>query len=588
MSTNKFLKQITVAKKKKTCYWKSKTILQPKGPQTVAPKTPSQGLKTQKFFLFVVSCLPTVGAFGLPPPAQIPLPSTLVRNNGSEVTSLDPPLAVNTADFSVLIDLFDTLTDIDGSGALVPCAAKSWRSISPTQWEFTLRPKMVWSNGDPVVAEDFVRGWRRLMDPKTASPYAGMFGDSLFNGGQVVAGTLGPQHLGVVATTPSTLLVSTPLPTPHLPSILAMRSFSPIHKNSVETCPQGCFKPGRIVTNGPYRLVSWVPNDKIVLQKNPSHWDKKNGTIPRVIYLPISDAKSEFKMFQAGELHWTQGIPPGSFETLKKTHTHELRSRPILGLEFYTFNTSHPRLRDPRVRRALSLAIDRHTLTKKVLADGSQPATMVYPRGISGLGPVAPPWAHWPMEKRVREARALLKAAGFSFSEPLEILYDANDAHKKVAQAVAIQWKQTLGLKAILKNMERSVLNARKQKKDFMVARDGWVADFNDITTFLNLYVCSSPQNNSGVCLTEAEERFYKAAMKAKSPGERKELLTRFVESVQDSQPIAPLYHHRLAHLVKDTVGGYSEKSFSDFSPTKYYFFKVKDGQNSGDYPRKK
>ena len=506
--------------------------------------------------------VPSLAAL-IPPGTQLHPTQTLVRNNGSEPETLDPALAESVGANNLTRDLFEALTAVDGEGKTVPGVAESWKQTTPTTWVFKLRPTAKWSNGDAVTAEDFVFGIRRFVDPKTASTYAATFGTFLLNGKDVVAGKKSAAEIGVKAIDKLTLEVKTAFPVSFFPSVMSNNNLGPVHKASLEKNGKDWTKPGKLVSNGAYVLKDWQVNNKVVIEKNPQYWDAANVQLTKVTYLPIEDGYADVKLYESGENEWVYQLPPGTYEKYKAQYPKEIRNAPMLGLRYYSFQTQNPVFKDVRVRKALTMVLDRDILAKRVTADGQIPAYDVMVAGVEGADVTPYDWADWPMDKKVAEAKKLLAAAGVKPGAKFSFSYNSSEYHKKMAIFAASEWKTKLGLSIDTESMEFKVLLKKRHDGDFQMARNGWIADYNDATTFLALIRCDSDQNNNFNCNRAAEDVINKGVMET-DPAKRKALLTQAANLIMEDYPIIPLVQYSLPRLVKSYVGGYSLTNSQD------------------------
>ncbi|MDR5838806.1 peptide ABC transporter substrate-binding protein [Caballeronia sp. LZ034LL] len=504
----------------------------------------------------------------VPPGVTLAARQELVRNNGSEVETLDPALVETVGAANLARDLFESLTATNGDGAVVPGVAAKWEQKDATTWLFHLRANARWSNGEPVSANDVVYGSQRFLDPKTASSYASVFGPFILNGAQIVAGKKPVSTLGIRAVDAATVEVKTAGPVPFLPELMSNPNFGPVHRATIEKYGREWTKPGNIVTNGAFQLKDWQVNSKLVLTKNPQYWDKANVQLTQVTYLPIEDENTDVKMFQSGDNDMTYQLPTGTYATYSKQFPGDIRNSLILGTRYYSFNNRDPLLKDVRVRQALSMVIDRDLLARRVTADGQTPLLGLLPKGVSGADVSNYAWAAWPMAKRVEEAKKLLDQAGVKPGTKLRFAMNTSDYNKKMAIFVASEWKTKLGLTMDIESMEFKVLLKKRHDGDYQIARNGWVADYNDATTFLTLVQCKSSQNDNFNCNPKADALISEAAATADT-AKRTQLQTQAAKLVMDDYPMLPLLQYGLPRLVKSYVGGYSLKNPMDHYASK-------------------
>jgi oligopeptide transport system substrate-binding protein len=517
-------------------------------------------------------CTAIAMAFGLtslsqaatiPPGTKLADKQELTRNNASEPDTLDPALAQGVPANNVSRDLFEGLTANDSAGKVVPGVAESWKQTDPNTWVFTLRKDAKWSNGDALTTADFVYAMQRFVDPKTASEYAASFGIFLLNGKEIVAGKKLPSALGVKAIDKFTLEIKTPYPVSFLPELVSNTQLGPVHKATVDKFGREWTKPANMVNNGAFVLTDWQVNSKIVLSKNPKYWDSKNVQLSKYTYLPVEDSNADVKLFESGVNDWVYQLPPGTYDKYKAQYPKEIRNTPMLGLRYYSYNVADPLFKDLRVRKAMSMVIDRDILAKNVTADGQIPAYGVIVKGTIGADVTRYDWAEWPMDKRVAEAKKLLTEAGVKAGTKVRFAYNTDVYHKKMAIFAASEWKSKLGLDTELEAMEFKVLIKRRTDGEFQMARNGWIADYNDATSFLTLVQCDSDQNNQRNCNRKAEALIDQGNLSADA-AKRTALLTEAAKMILDDYPMIPLLQYTVPRLVKSYVGGYTNTNILD------------------------
>jgi len=335
----------------------------------------------------------------------------LLRGNGPDPDSLDPHKARSWEAMIVLRDLFEGLTRLDHRAAPVPGAAESWTvSEDGREYRFTLRPNLHWSNGDRVVAQDFSAGLRRLVDPATASQYAQVI-DVVLNAGDIVAGRKPVDSLGVETPDDDTVVITLSIPAPYLPGLLAHPSCAPLHRASFAKLGEQVARPGDQVSNGAFVLKEWLQGSFVRVDRNPHYWNNSANRIDAVKYLQIADENAELRAYRAGELHMTAVVPRGQFDWIRANLAAELHISPQLTTYYYGFNFDRPPFRDVRLRRALSMVIDRERLANSVLRVGELPAHGWVPPGIFNYASQSFDYAQWPMARRIAEARSLIAAA---------------------------------------------------------------------------------------------------------------------------------------------------------------------------------
>ena len=483
----------------------------------------------------------------------------LHKGNGPEPETLDPHRGEGVSTSNILRDLFEGLTSEAPDGTVIPGAAQSWEiSDDRKTYVFHLRDNARWSNGDALTAEDFVYGLRRSVDPATGSNYSSILAP-IENAEDVIAGRRPPSSLGVEAVDAHTLLLRLRAPTGYFLGLLTHSAAYPAHRPSIEKFGRLAFRPEHLVSNGAYQAVEWVVQSHVLLQRNRYYWDDAHTTIERVYHHCTEDLSSEFKRYRAGELDWTEEIPVTQARWIKSHIPQEFRVSPYLGVYYYGLNLTQPPFRDnPKLRRALTLALDREVIVQKVLGTGELPAYSWVPP-LTGYVQQVPAWASWTREQRLAEARRLYAAAGYSAAHPLavEIRYNTSEDHKKIAIVVAAMWKQFLGVKATLVNQEFKVfLRDRTQKQLTQVFRAAWIGDYNDAYTFSELMSSRNGRNDMGYASAAYDAALSTATAEA-DPQQRLQTLQAAERLMLEDQPMIPLYFYVTKRLVKPYVVGW-------------------------------
>ncbi|EGD1496261.1 TPA: oligopeptide ABC transporter substrate-binding protein OppA [Salmonella enterica] len=502
-------------------------------------------------------------AADVPAGVQLADKQTLVRNNGSEVQSLDPHKIEGVPESNVNRDLFEGLLISDVEGHPSPGVAEKWENKDFKVWTFHLRKNAKWSDGTPVTAHDFVYSWQRLADPNTASPYASylQYGH-IANIDDIIAGKKTATDLGVKALDDHTFEVTLSEPVPYFYKLLVHPSVSPVPKSAVEKFGDKWTQPANIVTNGAYKLKNWVVNERIVLERNPQYWDNDKTVINQVTYLPISSEVTDVNRYRSGEIDMTyNNMPIELFQKLKKEIPNEVRVDPYLCTYYYEINNQKAPFNDVRVRTALKLALDRDIIVNKVKNQGDLPAYSYTPPYTDGAKLVEPEWFKWSQEKRNEEAKKLLAEAGFTADKPLtfDLLYNTSDLHKKLAIAVASIWKKNLGANVKLENQEWKTFLDTRHQGTFDVARAGWCADYNEPTSFLNTMLSDS-SNNTAHYKSPAFDKLIADTLKVTDDAQRSELYAKAEQQLDKDSAIVPVYYYVNARLVKPWVGGYTGK----------------------------
>jgi len=420
----------------------------------------------------------------------------LRRGNAAEPASLDPHFSIGTWEDNIISDLIVGLTTADAAGKAIPGAATSWEtSPDGKTWTFHLRD-LQWSDGKPVTANDFVYAWRRILDPKTAAPYASIL-YGFKNAQQIASGKMKPEELGARAVDDKTIELQLENPAPYLPELLMHTTALPVPREIVEAKGRDWTKPGSFIGNGPYTLSDWVPNDHITLVKNPKFYDAANVKVDRVIYYAIADPDAGLKRFRAGELDTQDGIPTSQIDFVESSMKEMFHKDPFLANGWLVFNMARKPFDDIRVREALNLAYDRETMANKIVRIGQPPAYSILPPGIANYpGGVEFSFKDTPYPERVKQAEQLMQQAGYGPNKRLKttmLTGPSNDA-KRIAAAVQEIWR-TVYVDADIVQLDAQVYNSNLATGNFDIAGYAWVADYNDPRNFLFLLLSNNELN---------------------------------------------------------------------------------------------
>ena len=488
--------------------------------------------------------------------------TTLKRGNGPEPDTLDPQRARTDGAFNILRDVFEGLTAVGPDGSAVPAAATSW-TVTPDGLEYTfqLRDGLRWSNGDRLVAGDYVAGMRRLVDPATASPYAQIL-EPVVNATAITRGEKPASELGVTAPDDRTVVIRLRNPAPYLLGLLAQPGTFPVHGPSLAANGAEFARPGKMLSNGAFVLEDWVLGSHVVIRRNRNYWNDAATRLERVHFVHHADVGTEFRQYRAGELDITYVVPQQQFTWIRQNMPSELHISPQLSVYYYGFNLTRPPFKDqPGLRRALSLVIDRDKLTSAVTGLGEAPAYGWVPDGTADYTSQKFDYAARPYAERLAEARELYRKAGYSADKPLEveIRYNTGEVHNRLAVAVAAMWKEALGVRTTLYAEEfRALLQSVQARTDTQVFRSSWVGDFNDAYTFLQLL-----QTGFGINLTGYSNPRYDAllaeATRQPDPARRRALLEESERVMLADTPVLPLYFYVNKHLVKPYVQGWHD-----------------------------
>jgi oligopeptide transport system substrate-binding protein len=486
----------------------------------------------------------------------------LTRGNGPEPDTLDPQKARTDGAFNILRDAFEGLTAVGRDGGAVPAAADSWTvSSDGLEYRFHLRDALRWSNGDPLVAGDYVAGMRRLVDPATASPYAQML-EPVVNAAAITRGERPAVELGVSAPDDRTVVIRLHNPAPYLLGLLTQPGTFPVHRPSLAKYGVAYAKPGNLVSNGAFVLTDWVIGSQVDLARNHHYWNDRATGVERVRFVHQPDPGTEFRLYRAGQIDVTYVVPQQQFAWIRENLPAELHISPQLSVYYYGFNLTRPPFQGrPGLRRALSLVIDRDRLVTAVTGLGEAPAYGWVPRGVADYTPQQFDYASRPYAERLAEARELYREAGYSDARPLEveIRYNNGEVHSRLAVAIAAMWKEALGVKSTLYAEEfRALLQSIQARSETQVFRSSWVGDYNDAFSFLQLL-----QSGFGINLTGYSNPRYDAmlaeATRQPDPARRRALLEEAERLMLQDTPVMPVYFYVNKHLVKPYVRGWQD-----------------------------
>jgi oligopeptide transport system substrate-binding protein len=487
--------------------------------------------------------------------------ATLIVGNGAEPADLDPQVVTIYTDQNILLALFEGLTAIDeATSQPVPAQAASWDSSADgLTWTFHLRPGLRWSNGDPLTADDFVQSWRRMLAPAFASEYAYLLypirNAKALNEGRVKD----PAALGIGAPDPLTVRIELEHPTPYLPTLVGLPPWYPVNTRvlarfgALASRGTDWTRPGNLVGNGPFVLTEWVPNARVVVEKNPAYWDAPEVSLRRVVFLPVEDPDTEEKDFRAGQMHITYSLPVSKVAAYRRDAPGELRIDPFMQTFFIRFNVTRPPFGDARVRRALSLAIDRDKIAHRVLLDGHPAAHSFVPPDCGGYT------SRTRVDLDVREARRLLAEAGHPMGAGIrtfELAQRDDGVEPQVTQAIQAMWAEDLGIHVTLATLEQKTLIENTQTLGYDAAVTSWAADFLDPSTYLNLFTTNGGNNWTGWG-DPAYDRLIGQADATADPGARLEVFQRAESLLLESGPVAPLYYGTQTFLIRPEVRGW-------------------------------
>jgi oligopeptide transport system substrate-binding protein len=483
--------------------------------------------------------------------------------NSGEPDTLDPHHVEGVWENRIIGDMFLGLTTEAADGSVMPGAAESWQiSDDGTVYTFALRDH-AWSDGTPVVAEDFVFALRRILDPAQAAEYASLL-YTIKNAKPLNEGALqGMDRLGVRAQGPRTLEITLENPTPYFIEQLTHYTAFPLPRHKVEALGEDWVKPGNIVGNGAYTVVEWLPNTHVKATKNAAFYDAAEVAIDTVYFYPGEERNAATKRFRAGEIDIQYDFASEQIDWLRENLPDETRIAPYLGVYYYVINSRNAPFDRPALRQALAMAIDREAITEKVLRTGELPAYSFVPPGTGNYGePAYVSWKETPYPERLAQAKQLIAQAGFGPDHPLklQLRYNTSETHKKVAIAVAAMWKQ-LGVATELFNSEVKVHYSDLQEGNFQVARAAWIADYNDAQNFLYLMDSSTGVLNYAGYASPDFDRPMAEASRTADLAARADLLRQAEAVAMADMPNIPIYYYVSKDLVAPYVKGWVDNT---------------------------
>jgi oligopeptide transport system substrate-binding protein len=477
----------------------------------------------------------------------------LLIGNGAEPPDLDPHVVTGVPEFHIIDALFEGLVEENPvTRSVEPGIAESW-TVSPDgrRYVFTLRPSAKWSDGQPITANDVVRTYERVMNPLLGSEYAYLF--AVLDGGPAyLAGeSTDFRDVGVSALTDHQLEIRLRYPVPYFLSLLTYTCWRPLPLHTIEAFDglrrrgSGWTREGNLVSSGPFQLTEWRQNRVLVVERNPYYWDATTVSLNAIHFFPVESYDTEERMFRSGQLHLTNDVPLAKIPHYRTLPDSPLRIEPQLGTYYFRFNVTRPPLDDVRVRRALSLTIDRQAIVEKISGGGQTTAGSFAPPGAGEFEP------SYIVGYDPEEARKLLGEAGYPGGEGfpgVEFLYNTSEGHRSIAEALQQMWKRELGIDVQLYNQEWKVYLDSLSNLDFGIARSGWVAVYNDANQFLEIMTSGNPNNRTGWSSAEYDA-LHEASMRETDPSERMQLLQQLDEMLMHESPVAPLYHYTHVYL---------------------------------------
>jgi oligopeptide transport system substrate-binding protein len=494
----------------------------------------------------------------------------LTISNGDEPQSLDPAIVTGQLEGRICSALFEGLTTRNAKGDIIPGMAESWiKSPDGLTYTFTIRPDAKWSNGEKLTAYDFLNSWERTLNPATTSRYSYQL-YYLVNGKAYGTGKLNDfSQVGVKAPDEHTLIVTLTHPTAYFLELTSFQTLCPVHLATVKKYGFDWIKPGKIVSDGPYILKEWRLNDYILLEANPNYW--RPVPIHRIKVLPTNNPTACFNLFYSGKTDLIidkTSVPPAFVPDLRdKPYFH---ANSFGGTTYICFNVKRKPFDDVRVRKALALALDKKDIVEKITRAGEPVANTIVPPDSAGY--TRPQGLGYDPA----EARRLLAEAGYPNGQgfpDISLLYAARGTGAQVATEIQALWRRELGINTIrLRGQEWKVYLNTQQLSDFDLCMSGWVGDYSDPQTFLDLFVTDG--GNNCTCwgnprydqMLRASELMPDQAQRMQTLHDMEKIL------VEDEVPILPLYFYvGISLYYPDKLGGFEPNFVDDHRWGEFY-----------------
>jgi oligopeptide transport system substrate-binding protein len=479
--------------------------------------------------------------------------------------TLDPTLCADSTGFNVLANSFVGLCELDKSGKAIKGDAESWEiSSDGLTYIFHLRKDLKWSNGDALKASDYEYAWKRVLNPEIDSVYSFellyLKGAEAYNTGKGSA-----DDVGVKAIDDNTLIVKLEAPTPYFLELASQAYYYPVNQKIVESNKYWATTAKDLVSNGPFKITDYKIRDKIILEKNENYYDKDSVKLDKLIMTFVPEETTVWAGYKSGQFDVIDAVAKSEVQGALKDKSATSASN--LGINFLSINISDKAkaldpnaakvLSDSKVRRALSISIDRQSIIDNVTKFGQVPA-----HGIVAKGIIAPDGkdftdktSYFAASANIEEAKKLLAEAGYPEGKGLPtitLMYNPESGNADIMQAIQGMWKK-IGVNTELVSKEWKVFVKTRDEKNYLIARDGWIGDYADPMSFLDMFVSTAVPNDCGYASPEYD-KLIDAAKKELDANKRFDLLHQAEDKLMADMPVIPLYYYNNVVGIRDYV----------------------------------
>ena len=493
----------------------------------------------------------------------------LMFNLGEDPETIDPTLNTSSGAGTIIVNAFEGLMLLDESEQPTYGAAENMEvSEDGLVYTFKLRQDGKWSDGEPVTANDFKYSWMRALDKATAAEYSYQLyylphAEKFYNG------EVSADEVGIKVVDDYTLEVTLESPTSYFPQLLAFPTYAPLREDIVSANPEGwATSPETYICNGPFKLVKWDMKDQLVFERNENYWDASNVKLDSLTFKLVTDETTAYSELKAGNFDMVNSVPTNEIQPGKEEGL--VKISPYLGTYFFAINVGKQdtlnddvkkALSNKLVRQALNLAVDRQEIIDNVAKAEQVPAYSFVPKGIFNedgsefadkeyYDPTA-------MDENIAKAKELLKEAGYENGEGLptfELMYNSEGAHKDICQIIQQNWAE-IGVNVELTNQEWAVFLNTRQQGDYQISRHGWIGDYVDPMTFLDMWVTGGGNNDCGFSNAEYDKLISDAKVETDA-AKRTEMLRKAEDILMNEMPIIPIYYYTNVRAWNDNVKG--------------------------------